>query len=105
MPGVAAATWDAVLHAGLHPFAFTADKLYASWSDPRPDARTVASWFAADRSVLCEPHEIGGHELVRLYSEARSNASSLLDRWAPPALRPPIARALALAHRRSGPRA
>lgn len=105
MPGVAAATWDAILHEGLRPFACTADKLYASWSgDPFPDTRTVAAWFAGNLTVLAEPHEVGGHELVRFHpSTSRSGASRLLDRWAPPALRPPIARALAFAHRRSGP--
>ncbi len=105
MPGVGAATWDAILHDGLRPFAFTADKLYASWSGPAPDGAMVAGWFAGDDSVRCEPHEVGGHELVRLYSSApRSTPGRLIDRWAPPALRPPIARAVAFArHRSSGP--
>jgi SAM-dependent methyltransferase len=105
MPGVAAAAWDAILHEELRPFAFTGDKLYASWSaDPFPDASTVADWFSGDPAVLAELHEVDGHEMVRFHTpRARSGASRVLDRWAPPALRPPISRALAFAHRRSNP--
>ena len=40
--GTAAAVWEAVADEELRPFAATAAKLYATWSDPAPVQKTIA---------------------------------------------------------------
>ena len=95
-PGVAAATWEAVRRDGLRPFAFTQDKVYATWSGAAPSPSEVAAWFDADPTVGSERHRVGSHEMVRLFSTgARTPAGRIAERWLPPAARPALVRARA----------
>lgn len=41
-PGVALATWEAVVRRDLNPICVSEGKLYGTWGDPRPAQRT--SW-------------------------------------------------------------
>jgi len=54
-PGVAAATWDAILHDGLAPICFTDQKLYGTWTPSRaPSREEIQRWTQASPSMNIE---------------------------------------------------
>lgn len=65
-PGVALATWEAVLDGGLRPVCLTTQKLYATWGDPEPLRKAMIA--LADSRTDCDVsvEEAAGHQLVRL---------------------------------------
>ena len=65
-PGVAAAVWEAVATLGLHPFATTASKLYASWGDPTPHYELVLEFGRSQPGMWCHQDEVRGSRLVAL---------------------------------------
>lgn len=87
-PGVGAAVWEAVATGGLHPFAVTPFKLYATWDDVL-DWRPVLSDWLPDFGCSVDPHDILGHEVLRIVpppSWGRHPAKEFL----PPALIPAL---------------
>lgn len=65
-PGVAAAVWESVADLGLHPFAITASKLYASWGDSRAYLDISREFGETNPGVRCEEEQVRGNDLVRL---------------------------------------
>lgn len=65
-PGVALATWEAVLGGDLRPVCLTTQKLYATWGDPEPLRKAMIA--LADSRTDCDVsvEEAAGHQLVRL---------------------------------------
>jgi hypothetical protein len=54
-PGVAAATWEAILHDGLVPICFTDQKLYGTWTPSLcPSREEIQSWTRAAPSINVE---------------------------------------------------
>jgi hypothetical protein len=54
-PGVAAATWEAILHDGLLPICFTDQKLYGTWTPSLCPAREeIESWARASPPINVE---------------------------------------------------
>ncbi len=54
-PGVAAATWEAILHDGLLPICFTDQKLYGTWTPSLCASREeIESWERASPSINVE---------------------------------------------------
>ncbi|MEO7077511.1 MAG: class I SAM-dependent methyltransferase [Rhodococcus sp. (in: high G+C Gram-positive bacteria)] len=63
-PGVAAAVWRATAN-GLHPFAITPVKLYATFGDPRPWFEVIRDWAETSKSGH-EVQTIDGLSVVRI---------------------------------------
>jgi hypothetical protein len=54
-PGVAAATWEAILHEGLVPICFTDQKLYGTWTPSLGVSRAdIERWNCASPSINVE---------------------------------------------------
>lgn len=64
-PGVAAAAWAAAANIGLHPFALSPQKMYATWGDPSGYLDVVTRW-ASGVGLLVETQHVLGGSLVRV---------------------------------------
>lgn len=65
-PGVSAAVWGAVATAGLHPFAMSPVKLYATFGDAARWYAVVADWVR-DSPWMSETQQIAGQDVLRLW--------------------------------------
>ncbi len=92
-PGVAAAVWDAVLHHGLRPLAFT-NKLYATW-DPDIDRREITR--RAVGIAVVDEHNVAGHMVAEIVEIPE--AVTTIRRFARAVLPPAVA---SVAHRAIG---
>lgn len=72
-PGVAAAVWRATAD-GLHPFAITPVKLYATFGDPAPWVSLVREWVGTTRWHH-EVQQVAGESLVRVWWEPERTAA------------------------------
>ncbi|MFE9772576.1 class I SAM-dependent methyltransferase [Streptomyces sp. NPDC005931] len=79
-PGVAAATWEAVLNRGLRPICLSSQKLYGTWGDPEPvqDQLLAALRGRGDCSVTVE--QAAGHRLVRARARTKTMQPPSLPR-------------------------
>ncbi|GHH77765.1 hypothetical protein GCM10018793_26650 [Streptomyces sulfonofaciens] len=67
-PGVAVATWEAVLNRGLRPICLSTQKLYGTWEDPGPVQDELIAMANARDDCGVSLQEAAGHRLVRLRS-------------------------------------
>ncbi|WP_255955150.1 class I SAM-dependent methyltransferase [Streptomyces odontomachi] len=67
-PGVAVATWEAVLNRGLHPICLSTQKLYGTWGDPGPVQDELIAMADAREDCGLSIQDAAGHRIVRLRS-------------------------------------
>ncbi|WHM41086.1 class I SAM-dependent methyltransferase [Streptomyces sp. BPTC-684] len=67
-PGVAAATWEAVLTIGLKPVVLTENKLYGTWGSPNDVRDTLADRLATHPTLWGVTEDVAGHTLLRVHS-------------------------------------
>ncbi|MFH9726005.1 class I SAM-dependent methyltransferase [Streptomyces sp. NPDC017254] len=66
-PGVAAATWEAVLTAGLKPVVLTESKLYGTWGSADVLRDTLAEHLSTHPTLWGVTEEVAGHTLLRIH--------------------------------------
>jgi len=67
-PGVAAATWEAVLTGELKPVFLTENKFYGSWGSTTELRQALKAWLATHEVLWGDPDEVAGHELIRVHN-------------------------------------
>lgn len=67
-PGVAAATWEAVLTTGLKPVVLTENKLYGTWGSPDDIRDTLAAHLTTHPTLWGVMEDVAGHTLLRVHS-------------------------------------
>lgn len=67
-PGVAAATWEAVLNGGLKPIAVTESKFYGTWGDPSEPQKRLGALLAASQHFWGVGEEVAGHPLIHIHN-------------------------------------
>ncbi|WP_441245745.1 class I SAM-dependent methyltransferase [Kitasatospora sp. McL0602] len=65
-PGVAAATWEAVLNFDLRPICLTECKFYATWGDPEPFQDELLRTSGGAPGCRVGTDTIAGHRVLRL---------------------------------------
>ncbi|WP_188780261.1 class I SAM-dependent methyltransferase [Marmoricola endophyticus] len=90
-PGVAAAAWQAVGSSGLHAFAVSPQKMYATWGDPAPYLRALRSWLTAGGPPY-ETQQVNGRDLLLVSAPRATAAPHPARRFVPPVLVEPLAR-------------
>ncbi|RAG82860.1 class I SAM-dependent methyltransferase [Streptacidiphilus pinicola] len=80
-PGVAAATWEAVLTQGLRPVALTPQKFYATWGDPEPVRQALIEHCRERSPRLPELQVLYGEPIPRLWASALLPQEQLRSRW------------------------
>lgn len=65
-PGVAVATWEAVLSRGLHPICLSAQKLYGTWDDPEPVQEELLAMARERTDCHLSVQHAAGHRIIRL---------------------------------------
>ncbi|AUG77662.1 hypothetical protein CFP65_2846 [Kitasatospora sp. MMS16-BH015] len=65
-PGVAAATWEAVLNHGLRPICLSECKFYATWGDPEPYQRELLATSGGAPGCGTSTDTVAGHRVLRL---------------------------------------
>ncbi|MER5637065.1 class I SAM-dependent methyltransferase [Kitasatospora sp. NPDC002227] len=68
-PGVAAATWEAVLNGGLNPICLTECKFYGTWGDPKPFQEELLRTSGGAPGCRTHIDTIAGHRVLRLGGE------------------------------------
>lgn len=63
-PGVACATWQAVLEGGLRPICVSPHKFYGTWSDPRPTQDALAAELESRGDCWLQWQEVAGQPLL-----------------------------------------
>ncbi|MGW4390975.1 class I SAM-dependent methyltransferase [Streptomyces sp. NPDC004685] len=67
-PGVAAATWEAILTAGLKPVMITESKLYGTWGSPETLRDALATHLTTHPTLWGVTEDVAGHTLLRVHS-------------------------------------
>ncbi|MFE6063645.1 class I SAM-dependent methyltransferase [Streptomyces sp. NPDC056431] len=67
-PGVAAATWEAVLTTGLKPVVLTESKLYGTWGSADALRDSLAAHLTNHPTLWGVTEEVAGHTLLRVHS-------------------------------------
>jgi hypothetical protein len=65
-PGVAAATWEAVVNHGLKPVCVSGTKFYGTWGDADPIREELTAFLDGRPDVWHEVQSVAGHPLVRV---------------------------------------
>ncbi|MEV7000108.1 class I SAM-dependent methyltransferase [Streptomyces sp. NPDC093982] len=65
-PGVAIATWEAVINRGLRPICLSTQKLYATWGDPEPVQEELLAMVRARTDCHLSVQQAAGHRIIRL---------------------------------------
>ena len=63
-PGVACATWQAMLEEGLRPVCVSPNKFYGTWGDPAPVRRDLVEAMRGRSDCGVSTQEVAGHPLV-----------------------------------------
>jgi hypothetical protein len=71
-PGVAAATWEAVLNRGLNPICLSTQKFYGTWDDPEPVQEELLAMLRARKDCGISVQHAAGHRLVRVHAKGMS---------------------------------
>lgn len=88
-PGVAAASWEAVLNRGLRPICLSTQKLYGTWGDPEPAQDALIAWAKERDDCGLSVQDAAGHRLVRLKSRnMKAPAFPRSKHWTPAAAKP-----------------
>jgi predicted O-methyltransferase YrrM len=82
-PGVAAATWEAVVNDALNPIVMSRAKLYSTWSDPTEWEERLARWLPAS-GFAWERQRVAGRTLFRVWSVQVPPRPRLARQLAPP---------------------
>ena len=90
-PGVAAATWEAVLLKGLRPICLSGRKFYGTWGDPEPVQNDLIEWLGKQRGSWHEVQTIAGHPVVRVSAKNLPPAPQPVSRYARSAASAPAA--------------
>lgn len=77
-PGTAAAVWEAMLNAGLHPVCVSQQKLYGTFGDPGPWLRALES--TPPPGQVIETQSVFDQELHLVSPAARQGAAGMLAR-------------------------
>lgn len=67
-PGVAAATWEAVINGGLRPVMLTESKFYGTWGDPAPVRDALAAHLNTHSQFWGTQEDVAGHTLLRVHN-------------------------------------
>lgn len=89
-PGVAAATWAAIVNDGLTPFCVSEQKLYASWNAATADTvrrELIESAKAAGDELNAGIQEVAGHEVLVIENPPGRDIRTKVGTWVPPAMR------------------
>ncbi|MBQ0828536.1 class I SAM-dependent methyltransferase [Streptomyces tagetis] len=70
-PGVALATWEAVLSRGLRPVCLSGQKLYGTWGDPEPVREALLAMLAGRDDCAVSEEWAAGHRLIRLRAKGK----------------------------------
>ncbi|GHJ35196.1 class I SAM-dependent methyltransferase [Streptomyces sp. TS71-3] len=84
-PGVAVATWEAVLNRGLRPICLSTQKLYGTWDDPEPIQDELIAMAEGREDCGLSLQEAAGHRLVRLRSRGMNAPDFPFSRHGAPA--------------------
>ncbi|MGV9292259.1 class I SAM-dependent methyltransferase [Streptomyces sp. NPDC003719] len=71
-PGVAVATWEAVLNRGLRPVCLSTQKLYGTWGDPEPMQEQLLAALRERDDCTVTVEWAAGHRLVRARAKGRT---------------------------------
>ncbi|OEV30023.1 hypothetical protein AN219_13300 [Streptomyces nanshensis] len=63
-PGVACATWQAVLEGGLRPVCVSAQKFYGTWGDPAPVQAELHAALRERGDCWLQWQDVAGHRLL-----------------------------------------
>ncbi|MCW2873625.1 class I SAM-dependent methyltransferase [Actinacidiphila oryziradicis] len=63
-PGVACATWEAVVGEGLRPICVSPNKFYGTWGDPAPMQQELLAELRERGDFWTSPQDVAGHSLV-----------------------------------------
>lgn len=63
-PGVACATWQAMLEEGLRPVCVSPNKFYGTWGDPAPVQRDLVAAMRDRDDCGLSTQEVAGHTLM-----------------------------------------
>ncbi|SCK56949.1 Methyltransferase domain-containing protein [Streptomyces sp. WMMB 714] len=63
-PGVACATWQAVLEGGLRPVCVSGQKFYGTWGDPRPVQDELYARLRERGDCWLQWQDVAGHRLL-----------------------------------------
>ncbi len=63
-PGVACATWQAVLEEGLRPVCVSAQKFYGTWGDPAPVQEELYAALRERGDCWLQWQDVAGHRLL-----------------------------------------
>ncbi|MCM2580098.1 class I SAM-dependent methyltransferase [Streptomyces meridianus] len=125
-PGVACATWQAVLEEGLRPVCVSPNKFYGTWGDPEPLREKLVAALRGRDDCGLSTQDVAGHRLVivngrkaqpprlpasrhrgpdrpavaRPRSGNRGGLRRLAKDWLPPAVHRSLGRGLRAARRR-----
>ncbi|WP_217168810.1 class I SAM-dependent methyltransferase [Streptomyces sp. AC512_CC834] len=70
-PGVAVATWEAVLNRGLRPVCLSSQKLYGTWGDPEPVQEELLAALRGRDDIAVTVERAAGHRLVRTRAKTK----------------------------------
>jgi predicted O-methyltransferase YrrM len=87
-PGVALATWEAVLNRGLRPICLSTQKLYGTWGDPEPIQDELIAMAEKRKDCGLSVQEAAGHRLVRLRAAGMKPPEFPYSRHGAPAPKP-----------------
>lgn len=73
-PGVALATWEAVLAHGLNPVCLSKDKFYGTWDDPRPIQDDLLAMLSGSPDWTFDVEWVAGRRIAVVHS-AEADAS------------------------------
>jgi hypothetical protein len=68
-PGVAVATWEAMLNRGLNPICLSTQKFYGTWDDPEPVQEELLAMLRARKDCGISLQHAAGHRLVRVHGK------------------------------------
>ncbi|AXK36355.1 class I SAM-dependent methyltransferase [Streptomyces armeniacus] len=63
-PGVACATWQAVLEGGLKPICVSSNKFYGTWGDPKPVQDRLHAELKERGNFWLQWQEVAGHRML-----------------------------------------
>ncbi|MBO8196381.1 class I SAM-dependent methyltransferase [Streptomyces oryzae] len=84
-PGVACATWQAVLESGLRPVCVSSHKFYGTWGEPRPWQDALHAELRARGKCWLQWQEVAGQRLLLVGARKADPPSLPVSRHAPPA--------------------
>ncbi|MFI8852159.1 class I SAM-dependent methyltransferase [Streptomyces sp. 891-h] len=82
-PGVACATWQAVLEGGLRPVCVSSHKFYGTWGDPRPWQDALHAELKERGKCWLQWQQVAGQRLLLVGARKAAAPSLPVSRHAP----------------------